>query len=347
VDYLVDLGGTPQWAARDPSSCGGFPQAAICTSPPANLDDWIDYVTAVVSRYKGRIQYYELWNEPNTRHFWTGSYADMVELARSAYTIIKTIDPDALVLTPAPTGPVHPVRPGSGFIASAPDWMATYLRAGGAEFADIGAWHGYIGRTGTTPYPMPEQDATPGCAPEDCYGSINRKIELMRATFDANGMGSKPMFDTEGGWGVTTNLNPADQPGWLARWYLLQASSYATDNLQRVYWFAWGGPVGGQPWGTLEDSSGAPNAAGIAANQVYDWLVGAAFTQPCAGVADGLWTCGLTLANGRQAVVVWSAGGASSYSPSSGAAQYRDLAGNTTPVRGPITVGARPVLVES
>ena len=33
-------------------------------APPDDLADWGDYVHAVVSRYRGRVRYYQLWNEP-------------------------------------------------------------------------------------------------------------------------------------------------------------------------------------------------------------------------------------------------------------------------------------------
>ncbi len=350
VDYFFDLGGTPPWAVRDQSSCS-LHGIMVCTAPPDNIQDWDDYVTALVSRYQGRIAYYEIWNEPNITRFWSGSYTQMVQLAQSAYTIIKAIDPSAQVLTPAPTGPVHPAP---DYSTTATDWMAAYLHAGGAQYADVGAWHGYIGRNGSpafahgaTPFPMPEQDMTPGCAPEDCFGSILSKSHAMRAVFDANGMAGRPMFDTEGSWGIGTNLDPALQPQWLARWYLLQASSYATDDLQRVYWFAWGGALDGQYWGELQDGSGALTTAGIAMNQVYSWLVGSTFTSPCAAGANGVWSCELTLADGRQAMAVWAAASATSFTPPAGATRYWDIAGNSTPVGGAIVVDGNPILVVS
>jgi hypothetical protein len=215
IDYLFDIGETPSCAARDPSSCTTKTQFTMCTSPPTNIQDWNDYLTTIAARYKGRIRYYEVWNEPNTSQFWSGNYADMVQLARSAYGIIKSIDPDAHVLTPAPTGSVHPVPAGSGFSASATDWMAAYLKAGGDQLADVGAWHGYIGNGDATIFPMPEQEATTGCRPSSCFGSIASRAQLMRTTFDASAMAGKPRFDTEGSWGITTNLDAATNPAGL------------------------------------------------------------------------------------------------------------------------------------
>ena len=42
--------------------------------PPISTDEekeaWVNYVTAVVSHYKGKISYYEVWNEPDCRYSW-------------------------------------------------------------------------------------------------------------------------------------------------------------------------------------------------------------------------------------------------------------------------------------
>src|SRR5258708_14422074 len=45
---------------------------------------WIDWVTAVVTRYKGKISYYEIWNEPNNTAMWQGTNAQLVRLAGDA-----------------------------------------------------------------------------------------------------------------------------------------------------------------------------------------------------------------------------------------------------------------------
>jgi hypothetical protein len=82
--------------------------------------------------------YYELWNETNTRNFWSGTTAGMVKMAKLAYPIIHS-DPHSMVLTPSVARPVGNIARDSGSV-----WMAAYLHAGGAAYADGGAFHGYI-----------------------------------------------------------------------------------------------------------------------------------------------------------------------------------------------------------
>jgi hypothetical protein len=92
-----------------------------------------------------------------------------------------------------------------------------------------------------------------------------------------------------------------------------------------------------------------PNEAGIAFNQVYDWLVGATIDQSCSSSPDGTWACPLTRPGGYHALAIWNEKGSKSYMPADGFADYRDLAGNTVKiVKGvPIMIGAKPVLLET
>ncbi|HEX4487776.1 MAG TPA: endo-1,4-beta-xylanase, partial [Terriglobales bacterium] len=86
VQLLYTFGRTPAWASSNTSiSCnyGG----GQCVAP-ANYAYWDAYVTALVTRYKGKIKYYELWNEPNDPGFWKGTTAQMVEMTRRASQII-------------------------------------------------------------------------------------------------------------------------------------------------------------------------------------------------------------------------------------------------------------------
>lgn len=347
VEVVITFGLTPGWAAADQSTCSFEFGITQCTGPPANIQDWKDFVTAVVGHYNGvtapHVKFYELWNEVTARNFWTGTTQELVDLAAAAYPIIHT-DPFSLLLTPSVTGPVTGSAP-----TNSAAWMASYLQAGGAQYADGGSFHGYIARTGVSPYPMPEQDATAGCPTggDACYGSIITKETAMRAAFDQNGLAGKPMFDTEGSWGLTSNVTDADtQTAWLARWLILQACYYP--KIAQVSWYSWG--YAADPtslWGDIESSPGVASEAGVAYAQVYQWLVGSTFTSPCSGDSNGTWSCPLILANGHQGLIVWNVNGPTSYTPSGSFPDYRDLAGNSGAVGASVSIGTKPILLES
>ncbi len=68
-----------------------------------DYDDFINYVRKTVNRYRGRIRYWEVWNEPNISEFWSPE-PDPVAYARllkRAYVAIKDSDPNAVVCAPA------------------------------------------------------------------------------------------------------------------------------------------------------------------------------------------------------------------------------------------------------
>lgn len=74
------------------------------SSTPPPLDRWANYVRKTAEHYKGRVNTWEVWNEPNFAHFWAGSKAQYADLLRVTYDTIKSVDPSARVLAPAVSG---------------------------------------------------------------------------------------------------------------------------------------------------------------------------------------------------------------------------------------------------
>jgi hypothetical protein len=347
AEVNITLGGyTPMWAAADTTGCTTIGQREVCPSPPANLSDWINFVTAVINHYNGstapHVKYYELWNEFSSQHFWTGTNQDMVSLAAATYPIIH-MDPYSLLLTPSISGPAEGTSANNGLT-----FMTNYLQAGGNKYADGGSFHGYVAAFSgaeVTLLPFPTQSSTSGCASGvGCFGSIITKETGFRQVFDQNGLSGKPMLDTEGSWGVNSNLpDPPQQSAWVAQWYILQADYYP--NITQAAWYSWGYP---SQSGQLESASGTPTEAGTAYNQVYNWLVGASFGSQCASDSNSTWTCPITRSSGYQGLIVWNENGNFSYTPASTYTQYQDLSGNTTQLSGgAMTIGIQPVLLEN
>jgi hypothetical protein len=85
------VGYAPKWANGGQAS----------SYPPANMQDWYDFVFALASRYKNDIFYWGLWNEPNLDGFFKGTdlrtYRSLVINARAA---ILAANPRGLVLGP-------------------------------------------------------------------------------------------------------------------------------------------------------------------------------------------------------------------------------------------------------
>ncbi|OQY19352.1 MAG: hypothetical protein B6I34_09655, partial [Anaerolineaceae bacterium 4572_32.1] len=102
IHLLVSVVKAPGWA-RGPSADYSV------EGPPANLQDYADFVGAMAARYKGKIWAYEIWNEQNLHYEWGNeplSASRYVELLKLAYQSIKANDPQAAVISGAltPTG---------------------------------------------------------------------------------------------------------------------------------------------------------------------------------------------------------------------------------------------------
>ena len=85
---------TPKWARR--SECKESPKCA-----PANPDEFAKFAGKVANRYKGKIDTFEIWNEPNYSYFWlpTPDAGEYTVLLRKAYIAIKQENSNATVLS--------------------------------------------------------------------------------------------------------------------------------------------------------------------------------------------------------------------------------------------------------
>jgi hypothetical protein len=64
---------------------------------PEQLPHYLRYVEEMVRHYRGKVQAYEIWNEPNWL-FWKGSKKDFYELTRAAAEKIRETDPEAIIV---------------------------------------------------------------------------------------------------------------------------------------------------------------------------------------------------------------------------------------------------------
>jgi len=135
---MLVLGHPPAWAAKGgPDGRHATWMPAGSNRPPANIDDWRHYVEAVVTRYKGRIRLYQVWNEPADKRFYSGTYPELATAAKAAYQIIKRIDKRAKVVSP----PLQP-RKQAGWHRGRGRSIITALKNAGYPF-DIWSMHIY------------------------------------------------------------------------------------------------------------------------------------------------------------------------------------------------------------
>ena len=144
INIVARLDAPPKWAQSIP---GNF-------APPSNLSDYGDYVAAVATRYKGKVKFYQIWNEPNNYPEWGEQPVNpeaFTQLLCVAYQRIKQIDPDANVIGPALT-PTISLDPGPGANTGLNDFifLQRMYDAGAGRCFDIMSAQGYGLFTGPT-----------------------------------------------------------------------------------------------------------------------------------------------------------------------------------------------------
>jgi hypothetical protein len=91
LEILAILAYTPAWATDGPELSG----------VPREPWRWADFCRRAVTRYRGRIRAWEVWNEPNLERFWAGSREQYLEeILVPGVEAVRAADPDALATGP-------------------------------------------------------------------------------------------------------------------------------------------------------------------------------------------------------------------------------------------------------
>jgi hypothetical protein len=200
LQVLVTAWRTPGWAN------GGAGDLA----PPANPADFGSFMAWLAGRFRGRVSAYEIWNEPDSRDFFTGSVGQYAALVRAAYPAVKSGDPDARVVLGGP-------------INNNTDWLRSVYQAGAGGSFDVMATHPNIG-----PADLPPE--TPDLRGDNIY--LLTHVAAVHELMKVNGDGDKPIWFTELGW--SSHPNTGDEPNWDRGVTPQQQADYAIRAIQLV-----------------------------------------------------------------------------------------------------------------
>ncbi len=256
LELIVRLDRPPPWA-RAQALASPRLEAALAedptrdiTGPPDRLEDYGDYVYAVVSRYRGQVRYFQLWNEPNLANEWNWEPIDperFVDLLRIGYTRAKEANPEAVVLFPslAPNDGLDPRH------MSDLEFLRRVYEAGGGAYFDIMSAQLYgLGQ--------PPQERSPVGLDRNKWRLITRtdvsRVVLLRELMERYGDAGKAVWVGELGWHST----PAD---WTGRpsisgpsvseetkgAYIVQAlerslREWPWMGVRNIWFLRWGGP---------------------------------------------------------------------------------------------------------
>lgn len=109
LDVIGALFYTPMWASTAPASITGNRR----TKYMPRSESFRAFCEAAAKRYRGRVTWWESWNEPDAELFWKGRptsqtsdaiLSDLAELSRLAHEGVRAGNPDAKILAFGATG---------------------------------------------------------------------------------------------------------------------------------------------------------------------------------------------------------------------------------------------------
>lgn len=311
---LYTLGQTPEWAASNTNTPNALDGTNGASSAPANMNDWSNYVLAVATRYKGVIQYYEVWNETDFNGFYSGSITDMVTMTQIAKNVLTNVDPAIQLIGPNITL--------GGF-----DWLEQFLLAGGGQYPDIISYHDY-----------------PTSRPEDSLAGL---VGLRDMLSHYPQVSSLPLWCTEGA--PDEGTSDAQNQGIASRCYLF----WWSENVVNWNWYAWDLDNVNDTFQvplSINPPSETPAAGGVAYSNTVNWLVGAQMNSRSIDT-NGTWEIELQRQGFPSGYVVWNPETNATFNiPASwNVYQQRDLSNNVTSLTGEtsITAGVAPVILDS
>jgi len=196
LQIVAVLDTTPAWA-RNPN------ETDLVNAAPAQVDDYARFVAAFVQRYEGRVQYIQIWDNPNVHPFWGRRNADPFEYAallRASARAARAANSQIKIISAG-------LAPNGELIRGHPDFSdVLFLRglyeAGARDFFDS---------VGAKPYGM-------WSGPDDRRVAMDvfnfSRAILLREEMIAHGDAHKPLWAVEFGW----NALPTDWSGKPSPW---------------------------------------------------------------------------------------------------------------------------------
>jgi hypothetical protein len=228
LQLIVRLTDAPEWAHPN---LAGERGVDYVDAPPDDLQDYANYCGVIATRYRGRIDGYQIWNEPNLSREWGNAppnAAGYVGLLAACSNAIRAADPDAILISAglSPTGNYDDT--------ATPDdlYLQQMYDAGFQQYVDVVGMHapGYA-----APHISPDEAVASG---SQRFFSF-RRIEDLRRIMIRNGDAARQVALLEVGYTLNTvdpryswfSVTEAEQAQ-----YMVEAYEYAA-----FHWRPWVG----------------------------------------------------------------------------------------------------------
>ncbi|MEA2574291.1 MAG: polysaccharide biosynthesis protein PslG [Chloroflexia bacterium] len=215
LNVIARIDHAPEWARANNDN-----------GPLANNRDLADFINAFLDHYKGRINYIQVWNEPNLAAEWVPGRAvnpaEYAHMLKDVYPLVKQQNPGAIILS-APMAMTLEGPEARGNMNEIDYWNGLY-DAGVKGSFDVATANGY------------GLDQPPDAPPDPNLLNF-RRVELLREVMVNNGDASRPIWLNEFAWNASPeSLAPEEKNYWRhvmpeqqAKW-TVQGIEYARKN---------------------------------------------------------------------------------------------------------------------
>ncbi|MEU8662492.1 helix-turn-helix domain-containing protein [Actinoplanes philippinensis] len=319
---LFVIGGTPGWAAPT-GRRAPYPEDARAV-PPDDLADWDAFVRALVARYAGRIEAYELWVLGNDSRFYNGSVETLVDMTRRASRIIRKADPAATVVCPGM---------GNLWTPAGREVLRRFAELRGYDHCDVAAIKLHQRSAAEPPETMLQLTGV--------VDTILHSNGVHPRVWNTGTMYEIPLQG---------HLPETMARDYAVRFFLVGLLARET-NLERMYFYNWGGarvPI------VLQADGGAPTPAARAIEVLEQWLADAEVHScghgPAVDLPDNAWQCVFTVVDGgqrRPGSIVWTHDGTAAIVAGSDVTRLRRLDGTSAPVEpgARLEITEEPILI--
>ncbi|MFN0117283.1 MAG: family 1 glycosylhydrolase [Elusimicrobiota bacterium] len=185
--------------------------------PPDSFEEFGDYVFETVSRYKKKISYWEIWNEPNHPVYWSlppdqlKTYSKLLSIS---YKAAKKADPTCFVLNGGITEPVI-------------ENIEYLYQQGGKDMTDILSVHLFVDPQSPNKKETFKRWIASIHEIKKRYGDSHKKIWITEL-----GCPGMPK-DTQIKWFGGDVVSEQEQADWLNEIFQIQSE---TAEIERIYW---------------------------------------------------------------------------------------------------------------
>jgi len=270
LELLGTLTFTPAWASTVPDQFKNN-RYKVRGYPPKNISDWENYVARTVEHYKGKIKYWEIWNEPGGMFY--GTQKEFIKLVKSAYRVAKRVNPDCKIMVNYNEIPQTHSGYGDSFLGRK---LLEFV----IDYMDVFSYHSYVHK---------------GRMVDSDEPTLTQKFAWLRRELKYKKM---PLWNTEWGiWGRTfyhTFVDGSEVDSWRgsalpareAANYFVQANIVSIANGVEKLFYYFIGYSGGGPifsctnrWPIMIDPDGSPMPMTMAQATLCDIIDGARFVK--------------------------------------------------------------------